>query len=94
MINQTSLLFREILHVENSFNLSEILNRLYAVLPPVIRRAAIPDDATATVILPDDLTVANKILYKNILLVPLELSTKKHLFASAIACITASYIAR
>jgi hypothetical protein len=44
IINQAFLLFCKILHVKNSFNLSEILNQLYAVLLPIIKRAAIPDD--------------------------------------------------
>ncbi|RGB31576.1 hypothetical protein C1646_791777, partial [Rhizophagus diaphanus] len=93
IINLATLLFHEILHVEDSFNLSRILNRLCAVLPHIIKRAVMPDDATAIAISPDDLTVASKVLYKNVLPVPPGPSIKKHSFSSAITCRTALYIA-
>src|SRR5215216_7834354 len=70
LINRASLLFFEMLHVEDSFSLRGILNRLCAVLPPFIKSAAIPEDATATAILPDDLTVDSRVLYRNVLPVP------------------------
>src|SRR5581483_7741737 len=90
IIRQASLLFREILHVEVSLSLSGILNRLCAVLPPVIISAAIPD-ATTTAISPDDLTVDSKTLYKKVFPVPPRPSIKKHPSAHATARITASY---
>ena len=93
IINWASLLFCEILHVEDSFNLSGILNRLCVVLSLIIKRIVISDDVTATAILPNELIVTSKVLYKNVLLVPPGLFIKKNLFVLAIACIIISYIA-
>jgi hypothetical protein len=81
------------LHVEDSFTLSGILNRLCAVLPPIIKNAAILEDATATAISPDNLIVASKVLYKNVFPVSPGPSTKKHSLSCVIAYIIASYIA-
>jgi hypothetical protein len=72
IINWVFLLFCKILHIENSFNLSGILNQLYAVLPLIIKRMVIPNDVITIQlqqfqILPDDLIITSKILYKNIL---------------------------
>src|SRR5436305_15099644 len=94
IIRRASLLVREILHVEVSLSLSGILNRLCAVLPPVIKSAAIPDDATATAISPDDLTVDSKTLYKKVFPVPFGPSIKKYPSAYATARIIASYTLR
>src|ERR1043165_3387112 len=94
IIRRASLLFRGMLHVEDSLSLSGILNRLCAVLPPVIKSAAIPDDATATAMSPDDLTVDSKTLYKKVFPVPPGPSIKKHPSAHVTASITDSYILR
>src|ERR1044072_6508965 len=94
LIRRASLLLYEMLHVEDSFSLSEILNRLCAVLPPFIKSAAIPEDATATAISPDDLIVASKVLYKNVFPVPPGPSTKKHPPAFPTESMTALYIKR
>src|ERR1043166_9432613 len=94
IIRWASLLFHEMLQVELSLSLSRILNRLCTVLPPIIKIAAIPDDATATPISPDDLTVDCKTLYKKVFPVPPGPFIKKHPFTHSTACITASYILR
>src|SRR5437016_238473 len=94
IIRWASLLFREMLYVEVSLSLSGISNQLCAVLPPVIKSAAIPDNATATAISPNDLTVDSKTLYKKVFPVPPGSSIKKHPSAHATACITASYTLR
>jgi hypothetical protein len=94
LIKCASLLPREILHVEVSFNLIGILNRECAVLPPSIKSAAIPEEATGNAISPHNLTFASIVLYKNVLPVPPGPSTKKHSEESCSnACITALYIA-
>ncbi|RIA83529.1 hypothetical protein C1645_833693 [Glomus cerebriforme] len=73
-----SLLPREILQVEVSFNLIGILKRECAVLPPSIRSAAIPEEATDKAISPHNLIFARIVLYKNVLPVPSGPSIKKH----------------
>ena len=69
------------LYVEDGLSLIRILNCEYAILLPVIKKAAIPEDATARAILPRDLIFVSNVLYKNIFLVLLGPSTKKHLDA-------------
>jgi hypothetical protein len=49
-----------------------------AVLPPLIRSAAIPEEAVANAISSQDLTLASIVLYKNVLPVPPGPSIKKH----------------
>ena len=93
LIKCASLLPREILHVEVSFNLIGIFRRECAVLPPSIKSAAIPEEATGNAISPCDLTFASIVLYKNVLPVPPGPSIKKHsdaLFSTD--CITVLYI--
>src|SRR5687768_12441501 len=92
LIKRTSLLPRKMLHVKDELSLIGILNRECAVLSPVIKRAAIPKDATARVISPHDLTFASNVLYKNVFLVPSGPSTKKYLNVCLIASIITSYI--
>ncbi|PKK46399.1 hypothetical protein RhiirC2_803801 [Rhizophagus irregularis] len=67
LIKRASLLLREMLQVESSCNFRRILKREWAVLPPSIKSAEIPEETTAKVISPQDLTVASKILYKKVL---------------------------
>ena len=69
LIKCANLLFLEILHVENSSSLNGILNRECAVLPPLIKSAAIPEEATANAISPHNLTFASIVLYKNLLFI-------------------------
>ncbi len=62
LIKRASLLLREMLHIEHGSRLIGILNRECAVLPSLIKSAAIPKDATANAISPFDLILASKVL--------------------------------
>jgi hypothetical protein len=90
LIKWASLVPQEMLHVERSSNFREILNQECAVLPPSIKSAEIPEEATANVTFPHDRTVASKVLYKKVLPVPLGPSTKKQVPALSIEVRTAS----
>src|SRR6266498_1799887 len=93
-IKQAFLLLREILHMEDLFNLIEILNQECAVLPPVIKSAATSEEAITSAISLSDLTLASIVLYRKVLLIPSDPSIKKQLEPCFTTFIIASYIER